>query len=189
LDGRVDPEQARFERVELSDGRVRLRSPSASDLDDLVAACRDTEAVRWTSVPQPYGPAEAEAFLRIVEEGWTSGRTAIFFISTAEHGDRYCGAIDLRLDGEGGGEVGFVVAPWARSRGVCTAALRLVCRWGFDSLGLGRIEWLAHVGNEPSRRVAEKAGFRYEGVQRAKCLQRGVRHDAWVAGLLPGELR
>jgi RimJ/RimL family protein N-acetyltransferase len=185
----MDPSEPRWERVELSDGRVRLRAPRDSDLDDIVAACQDPEAVRWTSVPQPYGPAEAEGFLRIVEDGWTSGRAAIFFISTAEHDGRYCGAIDLRLDGEGGGEVGFAVAPWARGSGVCTAALRLVCRWGFDTLGLGRIEWLAHVGNDASRRVADKVGFVFEGVQRAKCHQRGVRYDAWVAGLLPGELR
>ncbi|MDQ1625080.1 MAG: hypothetical protein QOJ49_578, partial [Actinomycetota bacterium] len=57
------------------------------------------------------------------------------------------------------------------------------------TLGLGRVEWLAHVGNDASRRVAEKVGFVYEGMQRAKCHQRGVRYDAWVAGLLPGELR
>ena len=176
-------------RVELTDGRVRLRSPQPTDLAEVVEASQDSEAVRWTTVPQPYGPAEAEAFLSTIEDGWTSGRSAIFVITTAEHGDRYCGAIDLRLDDDQGGEVGFAVAPWARGAGVCTDALRLICRWGFDTLGLGRIEWLAHIGNDASRRVAEKVGFTYEGVLRSKCLQRGTRHDAWVAGLLPDELR
>ena len=180
--------QTRWERVELTDGRVRLRSPRPDDVPDLVEACQDPEAIRWTTVPQPYGVAEAQTWLGVVEDGWASGRNATFFISTAEHGDRYCGAIDLRLDSDGGAEVGFGVAPWARGSGVCTDALRLICRWGFDTLGLGRIEWLAHVGNDASRRVAEKAGFTYEGVLRSKCAQRGRRFDAWCAGLLPGEL-
>jgi RimJ/RimL family protein N-acetyltransferase len=182
-------ETVTWERVELTDGRIRLRSPRPQDVPDIVEACQDPEQVRWTTIPQPYGTAEAEYFLQLVEQGWESGRSAIFFISTSEHGDRYCGAIDLRPDTEGGAEVGFAVAPWARGSGVCTSALRLVCRWGFGTLGLGRVEWLAHVGNDASRRVAEKVGFQYEGVLRSKCAQRGQRFDAWCAGLLPGELR
>ena len=184
----MDTAQIRWDRVELTDGRVRLRPPQPADVPDLVEACHDPEMVRWTSIPQPYGEAEAEGFLAVIEEGWASGRTAVFFISTAEHGDRYCGTIDLRLDSNGGAEVGFSVAPWARGAGVCTAAVRLICRWAFDGLGLGRVEWLAHVGNDASRRVAEKAGFTYEGVLRSKCAQRGQRFDAWCAGLLPGEI-
>ena len=38
------------------------------------------------------------------------------------------------------------------------------------------------------QRVAEKAGFVLEGVQRARLAQRGERRDCWVAGLLPGDL-
>lgn len=85
-------------------------------------------------------------------------------------------------------DVGFSCAPWARERGVTTAALRLACRWGFEQLRLARIEWRAYVGNDASRRVAEKAGFVLEGVQRARLAQRGERRDCWVAGLLPGDL-
>jgi RimJ/RimL family protein N-acetyltransferase len=45
------------------------------------------------------------------------------------------------------------------------------------------------VGNEGSRRVAQKLGFTMEGTCRARLLHRGERVDAWVGGLLPGELR
>ena len=86
-------------------------------------------------------------------------------------------------------EIGFWTAPWARGRGVMTAAARLVCRWGFDELGLERIEWWANVGNDASRRVAEKLGFTMEGTCRRRLLHRGERVDGWVGGLLRGELR
>jgi RimJ/RimL family protein N-acetyltransferase len=85
-------------------------------------------------------------------------------------------------------EVGYWMAPWARGRGIMTDAVRLACGWGFDELGLGRIEWWANVGNQASRRVAEKAGFTMEGTVRARLLHRGVRVDGWGAGLLPGEI-
>ncbi len=69
-------------------------------------------------------------------------------------------------------------------------ALRLACRWAFEDAGLARIVWYAHVGNDPSRRTAEAVGFRVlDGVLRQALVARGVRHDAWVGDLLPGDLR
>jgi RimJ/RimL family protein N-acetyltransferase len=104
--------------------------------------------------------------------------------------DAYAGTLDLRVhpDDPGRAEVGFACAPWARGEGLVPAGLVLAARWGFAALGLARIEWRAYVGNEASRRAARKAGFREEGAQRARLVQRGVRRDAWVAGLLPGDL-
>ncbi len=180
--------------VELTNGQLLLRPPGLADVPRIYEACQDPEMVRWTTVPSPYEKAHAVGF---VEEyaagGWLSGTLLVWAIVAdrdGPHGPRgdYLGAIDLRLDGSGAAEIGYAVAPWARGRGVATAAVGLVCRWGFADLGLGRIQWLAHIGNEASRRVADKAGFRYEGVSRARCVARGERVDAWVAALLPGDL-
>jgi RimJ/RimL family protein N-acetyltransferase len=35
-----------------------------------------------------------------------------------------------------------------------------------NGLGLRRCQWQTHASNEPSRRVAERMGFTFEGVQR-----------------------
>ncbi len=83
-------------------------------------------------------------------------------------------------------EIGYWTAPWARGQGVMTDAARLVCRFGFDVLGLERIEWWAGVGNDACWRVAEKLGFTREGTCRCRLLHRGERLDGWVGGLLPG---
>ena len=87
-------------------------------------------------------------------------------------------------------EIGFWTAPWARGQGVMTAAARLVCRWGFDEL-----QPRAHrvVGRRRQRRARggspRRLGFTVEGTCRARLLHRGERLDAWVGGLLRGELR
>jgi RimJ/RimL family protein N-acetyltransferase len=86
------------------------------------------------------------------------------------------------------GEVGYWVAAGERGRGVATRALRLVCRWGFDDLRLGRIEWQAETGNDVSLRVAEAVGFVVEGTTRRRLLHRGHRVDGWLAALLPEDL-
>ncbi len=164
-----------------------LRPPVDDDIDPATAACQDPEAVRWTSIPPGYTRTQAEQFVRHSETIWLQGNKAVFAI--ADESGAYCGGIDLRIspDDRFVGEIGIQVAPWARGRGLATAAARTVCTWGFDVLGLGRIVYRAHVGNVASRAVAEKAGFTYEGVQRAGCEQRGEHRDAWVLSMLEAD--
>jgi RimJ/RimL family protein N-acetyltransferase len=104
--------------------------------------------------------------------------------------DRWSGGINIGpfANDPGQAEVGFNCAPWARGNGLTTAAMRLMCAWAFDHWQLGRIQWSAFVGNDASRRVAEKVGFVIEGTQRQRLVQRGTRIDAWVGGLLPHDL-
>ena len=121
--------------------------------------------------------------------GWTEGRNPLWVVTLADEG-RYGGALDLRLDDEGGAEVGYALAPWLRGQGHMQRALRLACRWAFEDRGLARIVWYAHVGNTASRRTAEAVGFHVlDGVLRQALVSRGVRHDGWVGDLLPGDLR
>jgi RimJ/RimL family protein N-acetyltransferase len=179
-----------MEPVELTDGVVRLRALRADDLADVVVAARDPEAQRWTTIPSPYGEADARFFvLDYSTQRWAEDGGGLWAVCTPADA-RYAGAMEVRRDPADPemADVGFVAAPWARGRGYTTRALRLACAWAFASLGVVRIEWRAYVGNDGSRRVAEKAGFRYEGLQRARLVQRGERRDCWVAALLPGDL-
>ena len=64
-------------------------------------------------------------------------------------------------------EIGYWTAPWARGRGIASEAVRLAADHGFESLGRHRLE-IRHVpGNDASCGVANRAGFRVEGIQRA----------------------
>jgi RimJ/RimL family protein N-acetyltransferase len=168
----------------LTDGPdLVLRLPLRSDLDDIVAQCRDPEFQRWTTVPVPYRRSDARDFLKRVAQGWRAN-VARFAIA---HQDRFAGSVDLRFDGIGGAEVGFGLAPWARGKGVMTRALRLVLAWGFELPDLEVVYWRAHVGNWASRRVARRCGFRMDGTVRGLLEQRGVRRDGWIGSLRRGE--
>lgn len=163
-----------------------LRPPQPDDMDAIVAACIDPESVRWTMVPHPYGPWDAVFFIHDhAPSRWARGESAVFAI--VDGNDDYAGSVELRIVGPRTGDVGYLVAPWARGQGMASAALRLLCRWGFQALGLSRIEWQAYVGNNASRRVAEKAGFRMEGLARAGAIQRGEYRDAWTAAVLAAD--
>jgi RimJ/RimL family protein N-acetyltransferase len=174
----------------LTDGLVRLRALNGTDVDAVVAACSDPDTQRWTSVPSPYLREHAEYFVHeFAPQQWQTGIGLVWAICGPD--DRYAGNMDLRISRSdpGRGNVGFHCAPWARGQGWTTIALELATGWGFEKLGLARIEWRAFVGNEASRRVAEKAGFTFEGTQRGRLLHRGERMDGWVASLLPGDRR
>jgi RimJ/RimL family protein N-acetyltransferase len=88
------------------------------------------------------------------------------------------------------GEVGYWLRADARGSGVTSRALLLISRWALSRDGVGRLQLRAAVENAASRRVAEKAGFRLEGVLRAAHwsprLERRV--DWAMYSLLPGEL-
>jgi RimJ/RimL family protein N-acetyltransferase len=167
---------------------VTLRPPAERDRDAVVAACRDPEAARWTTVPVPYGPGNAEFFVRARAPGrWATGTGLVCVIADAD--DRYCGSMELRLlpDDPSVADVGYLIAAWARGLGYASAALRALCDWGFEALSLRRVEWLAHVGNDASRRVAERAGFTIEGLARERIVHRGEPRDAWTGARLAGD--
>jgi len=88
------------------------------------------------------------------------------------------------------GRIGYWVAASARGRGVCTRALRLLSRWGLDERALQRLDLITDPDNAASQRVAEKVGFRREGVLRAHLRHPDGRiSDSVMFSLLPGELR
>lgn len=180
-----------MEPVELTDGVVVLRPLVLDDVDVITEACQDPVTQRWTTVPVPYTRDHSVDFVSnhtADSPGWAEGTNPLWAVCLT--GDRrYGGALDLRLDSEGQAEVGYALAPWLRGHGHMQRALRLACRWAFDEVGLARVVWYAHVGNDPSRRTAEAVGFRVlDGVLRQALVAREVRHDAWVGDLLPGDL-
>lgn len=161
-----------------------LRRHRAQDLADIVGQCQDREMAQWTTIPVPYGRADAERFLVQVAQGWQDGSLAAFAIIAD---GRFAGTIDLRLDGAGGAEVGFGLAPWARGRRVMSRALRLVLHWGFEELALQVVHWRAYLGNWASRRTAWACGFTEPATVRDLLVQRGERRDGWVGSLRRGE--
>jgi RimJ/RimL family protein N-acetyltransferase len=173
----------------LVDGPTALRSWRDRDISGLVAACQDPEISRWTRVPWPYGEADARAYLMQRYDTLHAGTSAPFAIVSAVDEGPVLGSISLmRLAwDQARGEVGYWLAREARGQGHATRAVRLSCRWGFEMLGLERIELLAATGNAASQRVAERAGFTREAVLRSYLRGRDGRQDMIAFGLVARE--
>ncbi len=61
-------------------------------------------------------------------------------------------------------EIGYYVRPCFEGQGYCSEAVEWITRFAFDCLGARRVEIWNDTRNEPSRRVAERAGFTPEGI-------------------------
>ena len=177
--------------MELREGDLVLRPWAEDDVPWLVKACNDPEITRWIPViPSPYTEEDARAFI-----GGTS-RSAPEY-SVPEHSlamvadGSLAGAIGMSVASMNHrGRIGYWVAASARGRGVCTRALALLSRWALDKLELRRLELITDPDNVASQRVAEKVGYRREGVMRAHLLHPDGRlRDSVMFSLLPGELR
>ena len=172
----------------LDAGPVRLRPLAEPDRPAITAAYQDPEIIRWYGVPEPYTDENARRLIhQVAPNEFARGVETILAIAGPE--DAWAGTIDLRVGGGDplAGEVGFLVAPHARGRGYAPAALRAITDWGFDALGLVRVQWRAEVGNDASRRVAEKAGFTMEGLLRQSLEEDGRRYDCWVGSMLKSD--
>lgn len=171
----------------LSDGVVTLRAHHDSDIDAMIEMCNDPEFVRWTSVPVPYGAAQARGFIAdVVAPGWERHRHRGWAISyTDDDGDeRFGGNLDVR--GAPVADVGFGMHPAARSRGLMRRALRLAVRWSFEH-DVEVVHWRSHVGNVASLRTAWAAGFSLHGTAPGFLHERGKVLDAWTGAIGPDD--
>ena len=162
----------------LDTGGLKLRPWGATDAEAVYAACQDPEIVAWTTVPFPYRLEHAQSFVGpMSSDAWAHKTAANFAVIDAA--GTLVGSFGLvRMNpSQGVAEVGYWVAPDARRREVARRAAAAVTEWALRDVGFARVELLAAVENAASRRVAERIGFRQEGVLRSAAAGRGERLD------------
>jgi RimJ/RimL family protein N-acetyltransferase len=143
-----------------------LRPWRPDDVARLHAAGQDPEVARWVHLSQPFRVEEATAYLGAAMALWQDGSGASFAIVDQDD-TGLLGAV-TRFGPEGhAATIGLWLVPSARGRGVGTRTLRHVIDWTFATTETVRIDCYIEVGNEPSMRMVERAGFRREGLLRA----------------------
>jgi RimJ/RimL family protein N-acetyltransferase len=165
-----------IEPVVLEAGGLRLRPWRPDDVEAVWSAFQDAYIQLWNGG----GVESREDALALLGRrlDWTSGTHASWAVVDA--GDSVLASVSLhsvdRLQNDA--DIGYWTAPGARGRGVAAVATDAACRWGFDALPIDRIELCHAVENAASGRVAEKAGFSFEGRLRGSYRYGdGVKHD------------
>src|SRR4051794_29471051 len=167
------PRRPAPERASVSGSRsrddlvVRLEPLNERHLEGVAGMLSDPDMLRFTRVPEPTPVDFPAQWLARYEAGRRDGTREAF---AAVDGDgRFLGlALAVEIDREAREvELGYVVAPGARGRGVATAMLRALTEWAFAETGALRIRLIVDVVNEASLRVAKRCGYVREGVLRS----------------------
>ncbi|MFQ5746328.1 MAG: GNAT family N-acetyltransferase [Gemmatimonadota bacterium] len=168
--------------------RLALRPFTAEDANDVRRLAGDREIAGGTlTIPHPYGPGVAEAWIATHPEAYLRGEQVVF-------------AVERRGDGALVGSVGLDIAPQHRSAelgywigrpywgsGFGTEAAARVLAFGFADLALNRISARCFARNPASGRVLEKLGMRHEGCGRGEILKWGVFEDIHHYAMLKAE--
>jgi RimJ/RimL family protein N-acetyltransferase len=141
------------------------------------ALLRDPDVLRFTRVPDP-PPA---GFARDWLDRYRRGDGCAGFAAEDDDG-RFLGlGVAPSIDAEAREiELGYIVAPAARGRGVATELLEQLTRWALEDAGALRVVLLIDAANGASSRVAERCGYVREGLMRSVHLKQGRRTDQEV---------
>ena len=177
----------------LCDGNILVRPLELADEQSLFAAVRESipEVSPWLGwCHENYSIEETREFLRSRVEKSQGDEWYSFGVFDRSNGERFLGGVGLNFINRVHqfGNLGYWVRTSVVGRGVASKASRLVARFGFEELGLHRIEILAAVSNIASQRVAEKIGAAREGVLRKRLLIRGEPQDAVMFSLVHEDL-
>ena len=176
------------ERPPAGEAAIRLDPFEAGHLAAFSAMFEDPDVGRFTRLPTAPPPDYAESWLRRYEDGRRDGSCEAFAIVDSEHGEFLGIGVAPRIDREAKTlELGYVVTPAARGRGVATEALRLLTEWSFTKIGALRVELFISTDNDASKAVARRCGYVREGVLRSAHVKEGLREDTEIWSRLPGD--
>ncbi|SES45319.1 GNAT family N-acetyltransferase [Actinokineospora terrae] len=150
----------------ITNGEHTLREWSHDDIEVLREAATDPYIPAITTVPQPFDPATAAAYIDRQKDRARAGTGYSFVVV---EGSRPIGNIgpwlrDLDL---GRASIGYWLVPSARGKGTATRILTTLSDWAFATLHIPRLELYVEPWNTASLRAAQKAGFREEGLLRS----------------------
>lgn len=167
---------------------VRLVPLTDEHVPGVAEIVRDPDSIRFTRVPEPPPEDFATTWVRRYVEGRATGERDAWALVAEDGTFLGTGMLPVIDRVSATGEIGYVVHPAHRGRGVATTALGLLTDRALE-LGMERIELHIAVANPASQTVAARCGYRLEGVHRSEYWKPGMRADTQVWSLLPSDPR
>ena len=175
----------------LTTRRLALRPVAPGDealLWPAVADPRVAELMAW----QPHADLEQTRGFVAHEVARGQGGQGVSWVVL--RGGEFCGLFSLiglrrahRALTYDSAELGYWAAPAVQRQGVMTEAGQAVIDFAFGPAGLHKLHVSHFGGNEASRALIRRLGFRHVGIQRQEFRKEGVWHDHWLYELLADE--
>lgn len=168
--------------------RLFLREMTPDLYNSLFSSCSEREIKSYLGLTTA---AEYKEAKRRFEEGTTTYFTSFkHFHLLDKHGNRVIGRCDFHtwVPSHKRAEVGYTMTSEAhKNKGLMIEALRAVLSFGFEQMGLYRIEAMASPRNVPSLQLLKRYGFQKEGLLRNHYMVNDVLEDSVMFSLLRPE--
>ena len=165
---------------------LTLRAWAESDVSALVRHANDPEVAKnlRDRFPQPYTPADAEAWITFCRSKPVVQNFAIVV------GGEAVGSVGIESFSDvhrRTGEIGYWLGREVWGRGIATTATIAATQYGFEKLDLVRVQAGVFHWNLASCRVLEKAGFTREGRLRNHVTKGDVIGDVIMYSRIPSD--
>jgi ribosomal-protein-alanine N-acetyltransferase len=169
--------------------RLILRPYRREDAAELQRLIGERDVVSTlTDVPYPYEDGMAEEWIGGRQESFEKGKAVDFAITHRQEGFLIGGTSLINIDHQSErAEIAYWLGKPYWRKGYGTEAARAIVKYGFEELGLHRING-RHLGRNPaSGRVLRKIGMKHEGCQRQAYKKWGKFEDFELYGILRSE--
>ncbi|MDQ3923896.1 MAG: GNAT family N-acetyltransferase [Actinomycetota bacterium] len=168
--------------------RLILRKMTLDDAKAVFAYASDPEVTHYVIWEMHRTIEDSTAFLELALDKYESGGEPDWGI-VYKGGHCLvgtCGFVNWDVD-HTRAEIGYVLHKDYWGRGLMPEAVRAMIGFGFEQMGLNRIEARCIAKNTASARVMEKAGMTYEGTLREREFVKGAYRDMKLYSVLRSE--
>lgn len=174
----------------LATPRLALRALAVGDAPGYLEVFSDPDVMRyWSSEPIATLDEARELLAQDLE--WVAAGDALCWALALPDSDRLIGKVNLYLFSRRNrrAEIGYVLGHRYWGLGLMSEAIGAVLDFGFDTLGLHRIEADVDPEHDASLALLDKFGFAREGRFRERWNVHGEWRDSVMLGLLAADFR
>lgn len=170
--------------------RLILRKMTMDDAADMFEYASDPEVTRHSTWNTHQTLHDTRQFLQYMIANYEAKQVSSWGIEHKRDG---------KFIGTGGfiywrpehnrSEIGYALSRAYWNQGLMSEAVAAMVRFGFEEMGLNRLEARCNVDNIGSERVMQKVGMTYEGTIREQLLVRGHYESVKLYSILRSEVK
>ncbi|MGE7672343.1 GNAT family N-acetyltransferase [Lysinibacillus sp. NPDC094403] len=160
----------------LKTARLTLRPISLNDLEAMFNYASSENVARYVTWEPHKSLDDTKEFVELILNGYSQGKHLFWGI---EYEQKLIGTIDFVSINETHkfAEIGYVLSEAYWNKGITTEAAKKLIDFGFNELGLVRIQARCFEENIGSQKVMEKSGMLYEGILRKSMFVKGIHQN------------
>ena len=164
--------------------RLRLRTPSFLDVNDVFDFCSDPASCKYADWYPHKNKSETREYIAWLKR--KAGDKSYTWVIEHREDERVIGTISI-VDTDYSGKiftVGYTLSRFYQHKGYATEALKALIDYLFKELFAERIQAKVIPENEPSCKLLERVGFKIEGTLKKGAFCRTECVDVFIYGLV-----